>query len=240
VPSVFHIRYAGQIKRLNGNNSCHICKGVFLVDHRNNATYEMNLRISMLKESVSESCASVLGSKLGIIGLSKESPGRLSQQLICLLTASIPDQVLLDIQQEQLHAVDNATIDPLCAAWLAGLEPKAAPWNAFQALLLSIARDHRAKVSSADSKEGPSTNGKEETVAAPVVPPALYSTCTIGRDHLRHLSDNLTKVQVPLASCRTLFGGAFPETLSCRSAGFSLSERVSAESCWKTDRSKTR
>ena len=74
----------------------------------------------MLKEVVSGNCADILGTKIGIIGWSKESPGRLSQQLICLLTASVPDQILLDIQKQQQDAVENATRDPLAAAWLAG------------------------------------------------------------------------------------------------------------------------
>ena len=101
VPSVFHIRYAGQIRKLTGDIGGDICKGVFLVDYRNESTYEICFRKSMLKETVSPQCANVLGKKIGIIGWSKESPGRLSQQLICLLSASVPHQVLEDMQNQQ-------------------------------------------------------------------------------------------------------------------------------------------
>ena len=292
VPSVFHIRYAGRIQKLHNNGSNnnrgtegHICKGVFLVDYRNNQTHEMCLRKSMLKEVVSEQCADILGAKIGIIGWSKESPGRLSQQLICLLTASVPDQILLDIQQQQQDAVENATRDPLSAAWLAGLEPKAAPWYAFQGMLHGAAREYQSMshASSAGPKkeivsetmlttvseskeqippgttsvevqsESMLTEPKEDFMldaisakvpcesplevaseskgeGAPGTPatkvPSSYFACINGRNHPRHLPENPTKVQVPLASCRTLFGAAFPETLSSCTGidGFCINE----------------
>jgi hypothetical protein len=229
VPGVFHIRYAGRIQRLDNNidnsssgNEANICKGVLLVDYRNDDTYEMCFRKSMLKERVSDDCANVLGKKIGIIGWSKESPGRLSQQLICLLTASVPHFVLEEIQQNQLGAVEKAIHDPLSAAWLAGLEPKTGPWYAFQGLLLGAGREHQSKrlSSSADSQDVEASD-----MTAPTSIPSDYFVCTKGRSHPRHLSDNLTKVQVPLASCRTLFGAAFPETLSCFGVnGFGIGE----------------
>ena len=205
----------------------------------------------MLKEVVSGNCADILGTKIGIIGWSKESPGRLSQQLICLLTASVPDQILLDIQKQQQDAVENATRDPLAAAWLAGLEPKAAPWYSFRTMLFGAVRDYQSghHVSLSSPKKETASESKEEfpdTTTAQVshhdsllntgseskggaspdttrtkIPPAYYA-CISGRNHPRHLPENLTKVQVPLASCRTYFGAAFPETLS--NDGFCIKE----------------
>ena len=136
----------------------------------------------MLKETVSPQCANVLGRKIGIIGWSKESPGRLSQQLICLLSASVPHQVLEDMQNQQHEAVEEAVTDPMSAAWLAALEPKPATWYAFQGLLLGAAREHQSCTPDASIQRSA---------------PSSYFACTNGRRHPRHLSDNLTKVSIP-------------------------------------------
>ena len=200
----------------------------------------MCFRKSMLKEEVSVACASILGRKIGIIAWSKESAGRLSQQLICLLTASVPDNIIEDIQQQHLNAVDTATTNPVSAAWLAGLEPKPSAWYAIQGLFFAAARENQSVslLISADhsdnakkDKSGSSyfkyveldakckSNDDPPSKDAPSSKfiPDAYFMCIRGRSQPRHFSDNLSKVQIPLACCRTFFGAAFPEVLSSSS-----------------------
>ena len=192
-PSVFQIRYCGTIIRLNGQREGFVCKGVLVVDPRNEESYQIQVRESMLKISSSQISCDILQNTLGICDYSQPSPGRLGQQLICLLSGSVDKDDFLRIQREHLDCSRYRMEDPFAMAWLLALDRKQNSWSNFHKLLVG------------ESEKRPSQGGQPE------IPP-LYKKCASDCER----GDGKTssrKVQLPIAASRNLFGAVFPELL---------------------------
>jgi len=95
------IRYAGKVQKIDHTIESYVCKGVLVVDPDNNKTCDTLVRESMLKANIRKECSSILGGKLGIIEWSRPSPGRLGQQLLCLLTGGIPGADLVALRTSE-------------------------------------------------------------------------------------------------------------------------------------------
>ena len=122
-PSVFQIRYGGQVTPLDDHHQkkLYLCKGVLLVDPTETNKHILSFRGSMLKVELNgrSDWQKIMGDRLGIVDFSKKTIGKLNQQSLCLLTASLPDQQLLDIQKVQLTAIEQCWKHPFWLAYLA-------------------------------------------------------------------------------------------------------------------------
>ena len=197
------IRYAGKVQKIDHTIESYVCKGVLVVDPDNNETCDILVRESMLKAKISKECSSILGGKLGIIEWSRPSLGRLGQQLLCLLTGSIPGADLVALQTQHLKAVQNMLHCPFSAARLAALDPNPEAWRGLSDLLL-----HPAKEQLSATHSVAMAGSKQESSRIP----GAYFKFTVGRA-TKYLPQSDTKVQILLAGSRTFFGAAFPEKL---------------------------
>mmetsp|Transcript_47133 Transcript_47133/g.111777 ORF Transcript_47133/g.111777 Transcript_47133/m.111777 type:complete len:627 (+) Transcript_47133:378-2258(+) len=193
-PSVFQIRYCGTVTRLDESKKEFICKGVLLVDPDQEDVHAIQMRASMLKTETSVTACEVLGGKLGVIGHSQPSPGRLGQQLLCLLSGTVEDVTLDALQEQHLSLLRNSWHDPVAMAWFAALDPKPAAWRHVRRLLL---HEH----AQASRPSSLSAAARELTA---------YKACVASLE--RHYPQT-KKVQIPLAASRTLFGTVWPEQL---------------------------
>eukprot|EP00978_Attheya_sp_CCMP212_P037937 scaffold183198_cov43-Attheya_sp.AAC.1 len=187
IPSVFQIRYGGMIERNSGGNSdSHLCKGVLLVDPTEDDKYIISFRKSMLKIGLSDGDWTLhMNNKLGIVDYSKRIVGKLNQQLICLLSANVPPEELLHIQDVHLDTVRNCWSDPFSFGYLAAMEPNTKRWEFYEQLLL-----------------------QNEMVSDRL--PSRFVMMAPKRN--RYCND-LGKLQIHLGSSRSLFGSVFPEQL---------------------------
>ena len=104
VPSVLQICY-------NGGGI--MCKGVLLVDYREKTKNCIRFRKSMVKvnhrSETRKSAPTNLDYKLGIVSVnSRPKIGKLNKQVIALLTANIPEDTLLEIQDSFLKQKETA------------------------------------------------------------------------------------------------------------------------------------
>lgn len=193
-PSVFQIRYCGTVTTLpNGKHEGKVCKGVLVVDPRNDESYEILVRASMLKINASPKACKVLQNTLGICDYSQSSPGRLGQQLVCLVSGTVEDDDFMRIQKEHLDCVQKRRTDPFSIAWLSALDRNPSAWSNFHNLLVA--------------EKGASPNHDcQQTV------PSVYTRCVTNCDSFAGKAKS-PKDQLPIAASRTLFGAVFPELL---------------------------
>lgn len=99
VRSIFQIRYGGAVLQKKGSKAF-LCKGISLVDPFNDDTHTISVRDSMTKIKMkgNDDWGEIMNLKLGIVGYSSKKIGELNKQLICLLSLSVPEQVLFEIQ----------------------------------------------------------------------------------------------------------------------------------------------
>lgn len=188
-PSVFQIRFCGKIRRLGhqqGASKGYVCKGVLLVDPSNTETYRIQVRKSMLKVEASDEACKILHKTLGICEHSRPIPGRLGPQQVCLLSGTVAREDLLKIQNDHLECQRNAFVDSFSMAWMLALERTPQNWKNFHKLMISE---------------------RGESV------PASFRKCCQTLERVTNNGPKKTKVQLPLAASRTLFGAVFPEVL---------------------------
>jgi hypothetical protein len=193
-PSIFQIRYCGRINRLDGNTRGFVCKGVLVVDPTNIETYMIQVRESLLKIEASRDSCNVLQDTLGICDYGRPSPGRLGQQLICLLSGTVERSDFIKLQNEHLDCVKNALHDPFSMAWVAALDRNHV-WKSFHELILF------------ELKEGAKKWDGQESLRK------CADLLGHGGSAKLKKCQKPTKAQLPLAASRTLFGAALPELL---------------------------
>ena len=200
-PSVFQIRYCGRVTPLGGQRQSrkvtgggYVCKGILLVDPRDNETLRIQVRSSMLKIKSSRIACDKLQNILGVCDYSQSSCGRLGQQLVCLLSDTVTRKDFMKIQKEFLDSVEAALKDPFAMSWILAMDRRKASWRSFQELLLKSGKDAREEYQRKDA-------------------PKEYIKCAKAVTNSRQLPSS-SKVQIPLATSRTLFGAVFPEILS--------------------------
>jgi len=193
-PSVFQIRYCGNVAMLDNGREGKVCKGVLLVDPTNTTSHKISLRQSMLKVSSSRQACDVLSNMLGICDYSRaHSQGRLGQQQTCLLSEIVDKHDFLKLQREHLDCVQKSLVDPIAMAWVLCMDRRKDKWANFQNLLLLNSKS--------------SDDGSDETKV-----PQQCSQCASALGTLP-TALNKKKVQLPLAASRNLFGAVFPEQL---------------------------
>lgn len=188
-PSVFQIRYCGLVNRLDDKKAGFVCKGILVVDPRNDETYALQFRSSMLKIDSSHAACASLQYTLGICDYSRPTPGLLGQQMVCLFSASVETNDMMRLQSEHLNCAEKALEDPFSMAWILALDRRRHVWQNFHKLLML------------------ELGGKRQGNV-----PALYNKCVkaVESNCGRWDSD---KIKLPLAASRTLFGAVFPEVL---------------------------
>ena len=88
----------------------------------------------MKVECSSEAC-NLLQNKLAICATSQTIPGRLGQQLICLLSGMIDGSVFLELQQEHFNNLRDALTKTQEMAWVLALGRNQQAWQCFHNLL---------------------------------------------------------------------------------------------------------
>ena len=138
VPSVFQIRYGGMID----DQDAYICKGVLLVDPTEENQFIISFRKSMKKVQLTSNHAcdwtKHMNHKLGIVDYSQKKIGKLNQQLVCLLSANVPHQDLLSIQNFHLENVRQSWHDPFALGFLTAMDAKERMWDSYEQLLIQI------------------------------------------------------------------------------------------------------
>ena len=157
LPSVWQVRYCGRGM---------ICKGVLVVDYSETSEMVIKVRPSMVKlaSNISGFVESNLRCKLGIVAASKKQIGCLNQQVVALLSATVPVKDLLSIQEGYLKNMQNARNSPKAALHACALRNKSA---LFEALLKKD--DERISVPGAFSSIcRPMIPGKREKLKIPL------------------------------------------------------------------------
>ena len=228
-PSVFQIRYCGSVKRLNGEEQGYVCKGVLLVDPRNTSTYEIQVRESMLKTKASLRACNILQNTLGICAdSSRTSPGRLGQQMICLLSDTVSNTDFKSLQREYSEHALNCSTDVCSMAWMLAMNRKRGIGYDFQKLVEQCL-DKTPASKNLDSKQS-SRQSLDALVPSQIINQrssvssslsisspddkllSLYKKCASSAlPNTWQFKNN--KAQIPIAASRNLFGASFPETL---------------------------
>ena len=168
-----------------------VCKGILVVDPRNDDTYTLQFRSSMLKIHSSPAACEALQYTLGVCDFSQPTPGILGQQMVCLLSGTIEREDLIRLQSDHLNCAERALEDPYAMAWILALDRRSCTWQTFHKLLLQ-------ELQHSENEQ------RQQDV------PRLYNRCakTVKTNCDRLDSE---KVKLPLAASRTLFGAVFPE-----------------------------
>ena len=147
VPSVFQVRYGGTVND-GRETKLRLCKGVLLVDPTETNRHLLTFRESMLKIEISQysNWQKCMGMKLGIVDFSKKTIGKISRQTLTLLTASVPDESLLEIQRDHIQVIENCWDDPFWLAYVAAMYNNTGKnrilWKTYSILIQNILRMH--------------------------------------------------------------------------------------------------
>jgi len=200
VPSVFQIRYGGAIQQCSSDKDdstdimkpstmeSYVCKGVLLVDPTEEDEYILSFRSSMQKIQLSDNnnqWGPHMNHILGIVDYSTPKVGKLNQQVTCLLSANVPNEILLEIQQNHLHQIRNCWSDPTALGYMAAMEEEERFWDLYQELILNDSwRTEYDRL------------------------PSAY--ISLAQRRPKYCNDS-GKLQIHLGQSRTVFGTAFPE-----------------------------
>ena len=137
IPSIIQIRYCG---------FGFICKGVLVTDYGEKEKHIISLRKSLCKASTKikrEEFSKgdlVLRNKLGIVGWSRPKKiGKLNHQVVTLLSANVPTDVLQELQKVQLRDIQSSRTNVTAASKSAAISRK---WGTYIDLLNSKSFEH--------------------------------------------------------------------------------------------------